>query len=136
MPDTSHYAAKAILSSVLQQAAMPTLTGLWLGIFTAAPHISGTPTNEFSATGTDYARIDVLSLMSPVSSNGGSVLTTQIDFLPATAFLGDPLWWALLDAETVGTGNWWFRGENPDPRTIDVDDVLSFLGSAISLQVR
>lgn len=135
MANITHYWAEKMLAAALGQDSLPALSGLWLAMFTGSPGVSGSLADEVPDVGTAYARVDILSLLSTVSTNGSSALVGTVVFPTPTDTWGDITDWGLVDAAT--SGNVLFFGEMAETRWIDVSTpALTFYPASITVQLR
>jgi hypothetical protein len=86
----------------LTSAAMPTITAVYVALFTADPTDAGTLTNEVSTSGTAYART---AIVFAAAANRAIVQNGAVTFPQATAAWGTVSHWGIMDGETEGAGN-------------------------------
>lgn len=132
MPKTD-FLENAILDHVFRGVAMPTLTDIWVALFTAAPGEAGGGT-EVSTTGTAYARVLVARAGASwdAPSAGATANAIVITFPSPTADWGVVTHMAFVDAATAG--NILYYEALTTPRTVNNGDVApSFAIGALTV---
>ena len=126
MSKFSDYLETNILNATLNGGIFPSITTAYLAVFTADPTDGNITAGEVSWTG--YAR----QAMSFGAVAAGSTSTsTQIQF---PALQGSDVtvgWIGIYDAATVG--NLLYHTNLATPKTLTVDDVLSFAATGVTV---
>ena len=131
MPGLSDYAEKKVLDHILAKTAYPMPSGVYLALFTADPTDAGSLTNEVSTAGTNYARVNVTSIMSATdATTGTSQNATAVSFASATASWGNITWLGLFDASSGG--NMLFSGLATNAKQIDVGDIYQMAAQQLT----
>jgi hypothetical protein len=143
----SNYAENKILEVSTGKTAW-TKPAVWAALFTVAPTDS---TGGTEVAGGSYVRVQVADASNSVwgtasagsITNNGTYSTSgaglassgngTITFPKATASWGTVVAVALLDASTSGNVLWY--GELTNPKTIDIDDTVSFAPSDLQLSL-
>src|SRR4051812_38892794 len=116
----SDYTENKVLDHICGKAAfaMPTP---YLALFTVAPSDAGGGTE---VVGGSYARKQTSAADWAFASGGAITNVNTLSFVTATGNWGIIVAGALMDAPT--TGNMLISGPLPVPKTINIDDTLSF----------
>lgn len=121
MARATNYLENAVLNAVFGKTTFPSVTGQYLGLFTASPTDSGTLANEF-ADANSYARVRVDNIVYTATS-GEIRNTTDILFNQASG--GDwatAHWIGVLNTDTLGTGQMYLYGSLNQPVFIGQND--------------
>lgn len=109
MASMSNYLEQKVLESVLNGAAFPTLTNIWIGLALTTAFTDAAYTTEISGGG--YARVQLTGAFTVADAGGGQWIggnTSGITFSVATGDWSGPgytnpvVGWGLFDAATVG----------------------------------
>ena len=133
----STYLAGKLLDHFLGNSAY-TMPVAWLALCTGSPGdtaAGAAPTNEVTtAGGTNYARVDLTTLfttLSPLAKTSAN--TSTITFNTAGASWGTVQYFAICDAQTVGTGKVLWSDQLSVFKTVSTNDTLSFSVGNLSL---
>ena len=124
----SNYLEDLVLENVLNNAANPASTSVYVALFTAAPSDSGGGTE---VTGGSYAReirTGGFTVTAPATRAGNTGIIT---FTTATASWGTVTHIGIFDALTVG--NLLFHGALTSSRLVDNGDTFSFAADALGV---
>lgn len=102
----SDYLENKVLNSVFNGAAFPTISTLYVALFTAAPSDAGGGTE---CTGGNYSRVAVTANTTnfPTTSTGSISNATAIAFPWLTGSIGTTVAWGLYDAASGGNLLYW-----------------------------
>jgi hypothetical protein len=130
----SDYLESAVLNSVLRGQVFPVPSKTYIALFTADPTDANIQANEVS--GSWYARQDiaqggVIESGWTAPSNGVSTNAKVITFPAVTDSQVTVTYFGIYDAATAG--NLLFHGNLATPKTLLVDDVLSFSIGALQI---
>lgn len=121
MSDMTDFLEDAVLENVLNNAANPASTSVFIALFTAAPSDTGGGTEV--ATGS-YARVSMTGGFTVAGTATRAENTAAVIFPTATADWGTVTHVGIFDALTVG--NLLFHRALTTPRTVLTDDIFQF----------
>ncbi len=130
MDAMSNYLEAAVLNSVLNAAAFPSIPTIYVALYTAAPSDTGGGT-EVSTVGTNYARASVVAGFSTDDLDTRFSNTAAIFYLAASASWGTITHVGLHTALTGG--NLLIHGALSASRTIGIGDQLAFAIDALGI---
>lgn len=129
MAGKADFAENAFLNYVLRGVAMPTISGLYLALYTVTP-TADAGTGGTEVTGGSYARQNVSRSTGAwkdpsTATQGLSDNLADIVFPTATANWGTITGVALMDA--ASGGNMWYFNDLTASKTVNINDVFKFL---------
>jgi hypothetical protein len=143
MSALSDYLENRVLDAVFRGQALPTLTTMYVGLFTATPSDTGGGTE---VTGGSYARVAVTSSLanwagtqaaaSTVASSGTGGTTSNnatITFPTPTAGWGSVVGIGVFDASTSGNLLWY--STLTVSKTINTGDIVDFPAASLTFQI-
>ena len=131
----SDYLENALVNAVLRGQQYTSPSALYLALFTADPTDANITANEI-ASGTWYARVD-MTLGGTINSaftapaNGVTSNAKVLTFQPVTGAQVTVTNFAIYDASTGG--NMLYHSALTTPKTLLIDDVLSFAIGSIQI---
>lgn len=139
MSAASNYLENKVLDHVLRNTAFTQPSGLFVALFNntsgnaAANLEAGTLTDETSTSGTAYSRkaVSFAAASSGTATNTGSTVT----FDTATASWGTITHIAIMDGNTVGSGNVLFWGAVTTAKTIDSGDTFQISSGNLTVSL-
>jgi hypothetical protein len=131
MANLSNYAEKKLCDHLLGLAAF-TMPTVYLALFTADPGEAGSLTAEVGS-GVGYSRVNVTSAMGAANATTGQSLNTSVLSVgPASADWGVITHAALIDSNTLGSGNVLMSAALNSSRNIQSGDIFQFAASQLS----
>ena len=125
MGAASIYVEQNTLDHWLCDTAIPSPPTPYLALFTS---ITGLEENTIESadeiSGGSYDRVSVVGKFDPASAESEVILNDTIEFPEATADWGTATHYAIMDGNTLGSGNILFHGELDRSRTILEGDVF------------
>jgi len=119
----SNYLKQRVINAALARQAFPSISNVFVGLFTTNPGDDGTTGTE--VTGGGYARKQVIfGAPSFTGGTASAVNTTEVDFGIATADWRTITHAALFDA--VASGNMLYHSALSSAKIIEKDDSLRF----------
>lgn len=127
MAAKSQYLDNVVLASALTNVSFPTITTVYVALFTVAP----TPTTAGTeVTDANYARI-AAAFSAPSAGSTANTGTLSFFGAGAASAVGSVVAVAIMDAATVG--HILYFGLLTTSKTVGIGDTMSFAGSALSV---
>jgi hypothetical protein len=137
----SDYLENKILNYIFDQDSFSVPT-TYLALFTNVGEGGGTSSNLEAGTLTDevdYANVGVnysrYQIYFDLATTGTTQNSSTVTFDPATASWGTITHIAIMDSDTIGTGNVLFWGEVTTAKTIDIADQFQVSAGNLTITI-